>query len=294
MSLRTIVRALGGDLYDGGRRANIPAPGHSAEDRSVSLLWADGRVVIHSFGAADWREVRDFLRRQGLIGPGALGRPALATPPPSLEQRLSVARRIWAQAQPIAGTLGERHLRLRRIGRLLPDALRFHPCLAIAVYRAESGARPALVARLDDPTAALTAIEATYLDAQGRRATDLRLSRKTVGLVPAGSAIRLDAPAAAMLAAEGVVSALSASERFGLPAWALGSARNLAAWSPPDGVRMVLIAADRGPPGELAADALQDRLRGAGVAACVMLPRAPFGDWNESAAAAPESQGEGG
>ena len=38
MSLRTIVQALGGELYDGGRRANIPAPGHSAADRSVSLL----------------------------------------------------------------------------------------------------------------------------------------------------------------------------------------------------------------------------------------------------------------
>ena len=37
MSLRTIVQALGGELYDRGRRANIPAPGHSAADRSVSL-----------------------------------------------------------------------------------------------------------------------------------------------------------------------------------------------------------------------------------------------------------------
>jgi len=38
MSLREIVRVLGGDLYDGGRRANVPAPKHSRADRSVSLL----------------------------------------------------------------------------------------------------------------------------------------------------------------------------------------------------------------------------------------------------------------
>ena len=59
MTLHAIVAALGGDLYQGGLRANVPAPGHSADDRSVSLLHADGRVIIHGFGAADWREVRD-------------------------------------------------------------------------------------------------------------------------------------------------------------------------------------------------------------------------------------------
>ncbi|WP_257819413.1 hypothetical protein [Phenylobacterium sp. J367] len=42
MSLKPIVQALGGDLYDRGLRANIPAPGHSAADRSVSLLLREG------------------------------------------------------------------------------------------------------------------------------------------------------------------------------------------------------------------------------------------------------------
>ncbi len=53
MSLRAIVRALGGELYDGGRRANIPAPGHSAGDRSVSLLLQGDRMVVHTFGDHD-------------------------------------------------------------------------------------------------------------------------------------------------------------------------------------------------------------------------------------------------
>ena len=76
MSLRAIVRRLGGDLYDGGRRANIPAPGHSARDRSVSLLEEDGRVLVHTFGDGDWRAVRDHLRSLGLLDePG----PASAT-----------------------------------------------------------------------------------------------------------------------------------------------------------------------------------------------------------------------
>ncbi|MGC1304685.1 MAG: virulence-associated protein E, partial [Caulobacteraceae bacterium] len=67
MSLRPIVEALGGELYDRGRRANIPGPGHSPADRSVSLLLQGDRVVVHTFGSNDWREVLDYLRLEKLI-----------------------------------------------------------------------------------------------------------------------------------------------------------------------------------------------------------------------------------
>lgn len=41
--LMALTRDLGGDLLAGSRRALIPAPGHSAADRSVPLLLeADG------------------------------------------------------------------------------------------------------------------------------------------------------------------------------------------------------------------------------------------------------------
>lgn len=42
LSLREIVAALGGDLHHGGQSANVPAPGHSQADRSVSLLLVPG------------------------------------------------------------------------------------------------------------------------------------------------------------------------------------------------------------------------------------------------------------
>ncbi|MDZ4375340.1 MAG: hypothetical protein U1C74_28490, partial [Phenylobacterium sp.] len=66
-SLLPLARAFGGDVYAGGRRALLPAPGHSCADRSVSLWLQAGRVVVHSFGAGDWREVLDDLRARGWI-----------------------------------------------------------------------------------------------------------------------------------------------------------------------------------------------------------------------------------
>jgi putative DNA primase/helicase len=293
MSLHAIVRALGGDLYDGGRRASIPAPGHSRRDRSVSLLWSNGRLIVHSFGEADWREVRDHLRALRLIAPteGALAEPA---PRSRLapEPRVAVASRLWAEARPIRGTLAERHLRLRHIHRALPPALRFHPAVPLAVYAGGHAAKPALVAAISEPSSRLTAVEITYLEPSGRRAQSLRLSRKTIGVVPRGSAVRLDEAARRLVVAEGVATALSAAEQFQAPAWALLGAGNLAAWSPPPGVRAVLIAGDRGRPGERAAAALCARLRGLGVVCQVRLPPSPFGDWNEAALA--KGEGEGG
>jgi hypothetical protein len=96
--------------------------------------------------------------------------------------------------------------------------------------------------------------------------------------------VRLDPAAEAMLVAEGVFTTLLATEWFGLPGWALLSTRSLRAWSPPDGVRSVLIAGDRGKDGEASAEVLRARLVEAGLAATVALPPAPYGDWNEWAA----------
>jgi hypothetical protein len=264
MSLRAITDALGGDLYDGGRRANIPAPGHSRVDRSVSLLLTSGRVIAHSFGGADWREVLDDLRARGLIDAAGGLRSAWKTegtafpPPISDPMRTAVATRLWAEARPVSGTLSAVHARSRHVRRGLPDddVLRHHPAAPLSVYAPGRRARPALLAAVRDALGGLTALEITYLAPNGRRALDVRLARKTVGVVPAGAAVRLDPPETAMLVGEGVFTTLSATERFGLPGWALLSTGNLRRWRAPDGVRRVLIAADRGREGQAAAHAL--------------------------------------
>jgi putative DNA primase/helicase len=291
MSLRTIVQTLGGDLYDRGRRANIPAPGHSAADRSVSLLLEGGRVIVHTFGDGDWRQVLDHLRDLNLIdnangplgGPGGslVGRPCREGA--SARERREVAIRLWDAGRPLGHTLSARHCRLRGLRLELPGpaALRHHGEVPVSVYRPGRLRRPALMAGIQDAAGRYVAVELTYLAANGRRAVDLRLARKTIGAPSPGCAVRLDPAEPEMLVGEGVFTTRAATEWFGLPGWALQSTRNLRAWSAPEGVRSVLIAGDRGKDGEASAEVLRSRLAEAGLAATVALPPGPWRQWDE-------------
>ncbi|WP_309630344.1 toprim domain-containing protein [Brevundimonas sp.] len=300
MTLHAIVAALGGDLYAAGSRASIPAPGHSAADRSVSLWLTDGRVVIHGFGGADWRAARDDLRARGFLdAAGRLtggGRGLPSSPRPDRRLRVATALRLWSgtTAPAACGPAGVYVRRRAVVGGAGVSNLRLHPAAPTAVYRGGGRTRPALVARISDADDRLTAVELTYLDPNGLPATGLRLGRKTVGQVPPGAAVRLSPAAREMLVGEGVVTTLSAMDRFHLPGWALMAANNLAAWTPPAGVRRVLIAADRGAAGEAAAAKLRRRLVRQGLDVRVTWPEPPFGDWNEVAVAAASQRGEGG
>lgn len=291
MTLHAIVTALGGDLYQGGHRANVPAPGHSAHDRSVSLLLTDGRLVIHGFGATDWRVMRDDLRRRGFIDDGGRlkggGHASSTWPRPDRLARLEAATHLWESAVPIGVTsAAARHIRSRSVtGGIASSNLRHHSHAPTSVYRPGNTRRPALIARISDDADRLTGVELTYLHLNGRRATELRVSRKTVGHVPPGAAVRLWPPDREILVGEGVITTLSAIERFHLPGWALLAANNLARWTPPSGVRRVLIAADRGGVGQDRAWRLYRRLVDHGLVAEVVWPDPPFDDWNAVAMA---------
>lgn len=291
MTLANIIRALGGDMYDRGLRANIPAPNHSPDDRSVSLTLSKGRVIIHSFGSTPWTEVADALREKGLIdannrltGAGAAASGYHAERRNSVD-RQDAASRIWELGRPAAGTLTERHARLRKIRRPLPgpETLRHVFAAPISAYTGKGRTKPALVVAIRDTSARLAGIEITYLDPNGRRAAGLRLSRKMIGSIPPGSAVRLDDPAPEMLVGEGLFTTLSATERFQLPGWALMSTALMRTWTPPPGVKRLLIAADHGPDGVRSATMLRERAIAAGVSADTVFPDNPEHDWNDAA-----------
>jgi putative DNA primase/helicase len=307
LSLRAIVQTVGGELAANGTQALIPAPGHSEKDRSVSLrLNPEGRVLVHCFGDSKWTEVVDMLRQKGLIdegnritsSPGISGSRACSRgPAPTDSERIATAHRIWEGGVPIGGTLAAKHLALRHVGYAAPmldsSVARFRLDTPISVYSTDGKPylQPALLVAIRDPSGKLTAIEITYLNPAGRRAGNLKVPRKTVGVTPPSTAMRLMPAKPAMLVAEGFFTTLSACKRLdlGRPGWALQSIRNLLTWQPPEGVRDVLIAGDRGRGAKHAA-ALKTRLIDQGFTASVALPPAPYDDWNDYDAALTEQE----
>lgn len=292
VGLNAPARAFGGDAYAGGRRALLPAPGHSAADRSVSLWLRGGRVVVHSFGGGDWREVLDDLRKRGWIdtdnclleGGAPCATAAAAAVDATRAQRIATARRLWDASGPISiRSPAALYLTRRGVGWAVEGrpGLRALAAAPAAVYRDRGPRRPALIAGVRMAEGDLTAVEITYLDASGRRSAVARPPRKIVGVLPAGCAVRLAPVGTRMVVGEGVPTTLSAMRRFDRPGWALLSTSNLRRWRPPSGVRHVLIAADRGPDGERSAARLRAALVGAGVDADVALPPENVGDWND-------------
>jgi putative DNA primase/helicase len=301
-TLAPLARALGGEAYAGGQRALAPAPGHGPADRSVSLRLVEGRVLVHSFGAADWREALDWLRGAGwidaanrLCGEGGRWPSAPVRGDRTRAERVCAAQALWAAGRPLSEpSAAARHCRRRGIDPGGVAALRAHPAAPTAVY-CNAGLRlPALLAAVRDAAGDVTAVEITYLDARGVRSRLARPSRKVVGVLPAGAAVRLAPAAPNMLAGEGVFTALSAMALFGLPGWALLSTSNLRRWSPPVPVRRLLIAGDRGPDGERSAAVLRAAAARAGVAAEIVLPPVGAGDWNDVLCAEGGKEGRGG
>jgi putative DNA primase/helicase len=118
----------------------------------------------------------------------------------------------------------------------------------------------------------------TPLARDGRAKAELATPRRTIGRMMHGT-VRLERADSALIVAEGIENALSASVVFGLPAWACLSAANLAVFQP-SVAQVLIIAADRDATGLSAAQTLARRVS---ASCCVEIALPPDGasDWNE-------------
>jgi hypothetical protein len=193
--------------------------------------------------------------------------------------------RLWAACRPLTpGDPVARYLaqRLRAQAAPLPGALRLHPGLDYWHEGQRLGTHPAMVGALTSRTGELMALHRTYLTDDGRKA-DVPTAKKLTGAsgLVLGGCIALGEPneGGALGIAEGIETALAASQASGLPVCAAYSAGALAAWKWPAGVRHLVILADADKAGEDAADELRKRARAHALRVTVMTPTAPGADW---------------
>jgi hypothetical protein len=214
--------------------------------------------------------------RRFLCLPQAQPQPSKPRLPPAPSGSPEAARRLFASAKPIHGTIGETYLRSRGItGMGDLDCLRFHPS---CYYRAHDNAPretwPALVAAVTDLDGAMTGILRTWLARDGSGKAPLATPRRALGRL-LGSSVRFGKAMDVMAAGEGLETMLSL--RVVLPAMpmvaALSSA-HLAALFLPAGLRRLYIARDNDRAGHRAADALGIRANADGIEDIVLTPYA--------------------
>ena len=280
-SLRAIVRAFGGVLLADGRSALIPGPGHSRRDRSVSLRQLpNGRILIHCFSPKDdWRDVLAMLEAGGLgiDAPDACCRHAEDTCT-AVESKIRRVRKLWAQAAPVQGTRAGIYLRTRGIlTKSVSSALRFLPD---ATSLDDQRRRPALVAAITNHQGDLQGVQITLLTPCGRKKAATETPRRIIGKL-SGGAVRLGDGEGVLIVGEGVETALSASGALKAPAWSALTAGNLARFDPPNWVRRLIIAADRGPAGEAAAELLANRMAERGLPSETLFAPGAYPDWND-------------
>jgi phage/plasmid primase-like uncharacterized protein len=190
---------------------------------------------------------------------------------------------VWHKSVPLTaeeGAPGRLYLQKRGI-EVIPASsrLRCHPGLGYYEERngrsERIGKYPCLIARYTDNRDALLSLHRTYLSHDGSKASvmDPRKAMRFAGPV-LGGCVRLSPADWEVGIAEGIETALAVQQRAEMPVWATLSATFLEHWIPPEGVRNVIIWADkdRSGRGQEAARTLKQRLEARGIAAQINLP----------------------
>jgi hypothetical protein len=191
------------------------------------------------------------------------------------------ARRLFAMARPISGTIAEAYLRKRGITALHETAaLRFHPR---CYYRPDADTPtetwPALIAAVTDLAGKITGAHRTWLDASSNDKAPVVTPRRAMGHL-LGHGVRFGVAIDVMAAGEGIETMLALRSALPhLPMIAALSANHLAAILFPATLRRLYVARDDDPAGNFAVATLTDRAQSAGIEALTLSPA--LTDFNE-------------
>ncbi|MBD0274074.1 MAG: toprim domain-containing protein, partial [Acetobacteraceae bacterium] len=190
-----------------------------------------------------------------------------ANAPDKWRRTAGLARRIWSEAVPPAGTLVERYLRCRGLDLPAGAPLRFHPACPRGAER-----WPAMLAPMTDPaTGEFCGVHRTFLARDGGgKAPDGPGGEPCKMMAGRAGVVRLmpdEEVGTSLGLAEGIETALAVAQRFGWrPVWAAGSAPAIRAFPVLPGVECLTVFADAddGGAGRDAAETCAARWAGAG------------------------------
>ncbi len=264
-------------------------------DRARAGKWTDAAtgdhgdlldVIALSLGHARKRDTLDEARRFLSIAPASFEDDAMARSARSSRSRGTpeAARRLFAAARPIEGSVAQRYLAARAIvmGRPTP-ALRFHPNCHYRPSRFDRpgtrAAWPALIAAVTDINGSIMGVQRSWLDPVTFAKAPIATPRRAMGNL-LGHGVRFGSAGDVMAAGEGIETMLSV--RAMLPDMAMIaalSAAHLAALAFPPQLRRLYVAHDNDQAGQGALARLTERGRHAGI---LVMPLSPeLDDFND-------------
>ena len=236
----------------------------------------DGVQLAMGITALSFRDVAAEVERiAGTV------RPATTRTERTDGDKLSALRRVFRESRPIErGDEACRYLAGRGL-RLydLPESIRLHPGMPYRDGGAVLGTFPTMLATVTDAAGRALSMHRTFIQ-DGTKAPVPAPKKLMQGLPLSGAAIRLTPVSRSLGIAEGVETALAASELFEVPVWSCLSTSGIEAFDPPEGVEHVIVFADNDAnfAGQAAAYRAAHRLAIKGYEVEVCIPPS-VGDW---------------
>ena len=240
-------------------------PFHSEETPSFNVHRTGGYYKCFGCGASgdavtwlremrgmDFKEAKELAISRGLYK-GRDDAPQRSAPRPAAREGLSATAkwglRLWDEAVPITDTPVEWYLRARSIECDF-ETIRYHP----SVPKDGGESYPSMLVLVTDRDGNRTGIQATFLARVKHKDGTLgawikahgKDSRRTLGTIAGMNAsVKFGKPMGGVIAvAEGVETAISGSLLGLMPAEAVLGIGNLAEWTPPEGVKKIILCGE--------------------------------------------------
>ncbi len=241
----------------GRRLAGEPASGHNG---STTLL-INGQPI--SVGG----------KSNGTARP-VVASPAVVAEPENNNREHAL--NLWAAASK-AGPIAATYLRSRGISIAAPGSIRE---MAALKHGPSGQSLPALVAAVQGPDGKIIAVLRTYLCADYSAKAAVNPQKMALGSIKGGK-VRLAKAGPTLAICEGIETGFSVQERYGLPTWCALGASNLPNLVLPAEVRRIVICADNGAAGMVAAEKAATRFADEGREVLIAQPTGEISDFND-------------
>ena len=274
---REIVEAFGGSWR--GHKGMCRCPAH--DDRSPSLAIGLGQhaILFHCFAGCSSTDILAAFARVGIEARELFdGSGEAITPVVREEGPDRNALRLWRKAEILPDTLADRYLAARAI-TLRSSELRFHARTPLG-KKPETRFLPAMLAavRTDE---GIIAVHRTFLDRKAAALARFDQPKRALGSL-GGGAVRLAGPRAGRLGlAEGIESALSAHQLFGIPCWATLGNERFGLVTVPESVRELHLFIDADAGGIVAEERARAAYALEGRRIVTRRPQTEGYDWND-------------